>query len=75
MLHPTLNALLHSTFEEHHAIIFNILWEMVVSSNADMKTEAANLLKVLVCANLRIVNFYFHKLFMYDFIPDIGTLY
>ncbi|MQL79844.1 hypothetical protein Taro_012293, partial [Colocasia esculenta] len=36
------------TFEEHHGIIFNILWEMVVSSNANMKINAANLLKVLV---------------------------
>lgn len=37
-----------STFEEHHGIIFNILWEMVVSSNFNMKISAANLLKVLV---------------------------
>ncbi|XP_077253234.1 HEAT repeat-containing protein [Tasmannia lanceolata] len=36
------------TFEEHHGIIFNILWEMVVSSNINMKISAANLLKVLV---------------------------
>ncbi|OVA14259.1 LisH dimerization motif [Macleaya cordata] len=36
------------TFEEHHGIIFNILWEMVVSSNINMKINAANLLKVLV---------------------------
>lgn len=36
------------TFEEHHGIIFNILWEMVVSSNVNMKTNAAALLKVLV---------------------------
>lgn len=36
------------TFEAHHGLIFNILWEMVVSSNEEMKTEAANLLKVLV---------------------------
>ncbi|XP_010279364.1 PREDICTED: lisH domain and HEAT repeat-containing protein KIAA1468 homolog [Nelumbo nucifera] len=36
------------TFEEHHGIIFNILWEMVVSTNANMKISAANLLKVLV---------------------------
>ncbi|KAJ6803207.1 lisH domain and HEAT repeat-containing protein KIAA1468-like protein [Iris pallida] len=36
------------TFEEHHGIIFNILWEMVVSSNENMKTDAANLIKVLV---------------------------
>uniref|UniRef100_A0A5B6Z3K4 LisH domain and HEAT repeat-containing protein KIAA1468 n=1 Tax=Davidia involucrata TaxID=16924 RepID=A0A5B6Z3K4_DAVIN len=36
------------TFEEHHTMIFNILWEMVVSSNIDMKISAANLLKVIV---------------------------
>eukprot|EP00268_Persea_americana_P026110 TRINITY_DN2549_c0_g1_i12.p1 TRINITY_DN2549_c0_g1~~TRINITY_DN2549_c0_g1_i12.p1 ORF type:complete len:1082 (+),score=231.80 TRINITY_DN2549_c0_g1_i12:196-3441(+) len=36
------------TFEEHHGIIFNILWEMVVSSNLNMKISAANMLKVLV---------------------------
>ncbi|XP_057491573.1 LOW QUALITY PROTEIN: uncharacterized protein LOC130777300 [Actinidia eriantha] len=33
-------------FEEHHDMIFNILWEMVVSSNINMKISAANLLKV-----------------------------
>lgn len=37
-----------STFEEHHTMVFNILWEMVVSSNIDMKINAANLLKVIV---------------------------
>nr|XP_015880041.2 RAB11-binding protein RELCH [Ziziphus jujuba var. spinosa] len=36
------------TFEEHHAMIFNILWEMVVSSNINLKVNAANLLKVIV---------------------------
>lgn len=36
------------TFEEHHGMIFNILWEMVVSSNIEMKISAANLLKVIV---------------------------
>ncbi|CAO2817223.1 unnamed protein product [Amaranthus hypochondriacus] len=36
------------TFPEHHNMIFNILWEMVVSSNIDMKISAANLLRVLV---------------------------
>ncbi|WOL17581.1 lisH domain and HEAT repeat-containing protein [Canna indica] len=35
-------------FEEHHGVVFNILWEMVVSSNINMKTNAAVLLKVLV---------------------------
>nr|CAD1834951.1 unnamed protein product [Ananas comosus var. bracteatus] len=36
------------TFEEHQGIVFNVLWEMVVSSNVNMKTNAAILLKVLV---------------------------
>ncbi|KAF6145879.1 hypothetical protein GIB67_028874 [Kingdonia uniflora] len=36
------------TFDEHHGIIFNILWEMVVSSSVNLKMSAANLLKVLV---------------------------
>ncbi|XVF71570.1 hypothetical protein PTKIN_Ptkin12aG0048700 [Pterospermum kingtungense] len=36
------------TFEEHHGMIFNILWEMVVSSNVEMKISAANILKVIV---------------------------
>ncbi|XP_074581900.1 uncharacterized protein LOC141838350 isoform X1 [Curcuma longa] len=35
-------------FQEHHGVIFNILWEMVVSANVNMKTNAALLLKVLV---------------------------
>ncbi|XP_020218710.1 RAB11-binding protein RELCH [Cajanus cajan] len=34
--------------EENHAMIVNILWEMVVSSNASMKINAAKLLKVIV---------------------------
>lgn len=37
-----------STFEEHHGTIFNILWEMVVSSDPDLKANAAALLKALV---------------------------
>ncbi|KAK8289583.1 hypothetical protein V6Z12_D07G200900 [Gossypium hirsutum] len=36
------------TFEEHHGMIFNILWEMVVSSNIEMKISAANILKIIV---------------------------
>ncbi|KAE8726719.1 KIAA1468-like protein [Hibiscus syriacus] len=36
------------TFEEHHGMIFNILWEMVVRSNIEMKISAANILKVIV---------------------------
>uniref|UniRef100_A0A7N2LDW3 HEAT repeat-containing protein n=1 Tax=Quercus lobata TaxID=97700 RepID=A0A7N2LDW3_QUELO len=39
------------TFEEHHGMIFNILWEMVVSSNVNMKISAANLLKAIVPYN------------------------
>lgn len=35
-------------FEEHHGVIFNILWEMVVSSDTNLKTNAAALLKALV---------------------------
>lgn len=35
-------------FEEHHNLVFNILWEMVVSSNMDLKINAAKLLKVIV---------------------------
>lgn len=36
------------TYEQHHYMIFNILWEMVLSSNIRMKTDAANVLKVIV---------------------------
>ncbi|XP_044340192.1 RAB11-binding protein RELCH isoform X4 [Triticum aestivum] len=35
-------------FEEHHGVIFHILWEMVVSSDTNLKTSAAALLKALV---------------------------
>ncbi|XP_019452090.1 PREDICTED: lisH domain and HEAT repeat-containing protein KIAA1468 [Lupinus angustifolius] len=35
-------------YEENHGLIFNILWEMVVSSNVNMKINAAKLLKVIV---------------------------
>ncbi|THU71901.1 hypothetical protein C4D60_Mb04t06400 [Musa balbisiana] len=35
-------------FNEHHGVIFNILWEMVVSANVNMQTNAAVLLKVIV---------------------------
>ncbi|XP_037405556.1 RAB11-binding protein RELCH homolog isoform X3 [Triticum dicoccoides] len=35
-------------FEEHHGVIFHILWEMVVSSDTNLKTSAAGLLKALV---------------------------
>ncbi|KAK9111100.1 hypothetical protein Scep_018619 [Stephania cephalantha] len=45
------------TFDEHQGIIFNILWEMVVSSNANMKMSAANLLKVVVpCVDSKVVS-------------------
>lgn len=33
-------------------MIFNILWEMVVSSNIEMKISAANLLKVIVSLSI-----------------------
>ncbi|WJX77189.1 hypothetical protein P8452_60519 [Trifolium repens] len=36
------------TYEENHGMVFNILWEMVVSSNMSMKINAAHLLKVIV---------------------------
>ncbi|CAI8613407.1 unnamed protein product [Vicia faba] len=36
------------TREENHGMVFNILWEMVVSSNTSMKINAAQLLKVIV---------------------------
>lgn len=35
-------------FEEHHVAVFNIVWEMVVISDANLKTNAAALLKALV---------------------------
>ncbi|CAO2183867.1 unnamed protein product [Urochloa humidicola] len=35
-------------FVEHHGVIFNILWEMVVSSDTSLKINAAALLKALV---------------------------
>ncbi|XP_066311923.1 uncharacterized protein [Miscanthus floridulus] len=36
-------------FVEHHSVIFNILWEMVVSSDTCLKINAAALLRALVC--------------------------
>ncbi|KAG2284730.1 hypothetical protein Bca52824_055950 [Brassica carinata] len=36
------------TFEEHHNMIFGILWEMVVDSTAELKINAAKLLKTIV---------------------------
>ncbi|KAK4426625.1 RAB11-binding protein RELCH [Sesamum alatum] len=36
------------TFEEHHNMIFNILWDMVVSSDEHLKISAANLWKLIV---------------------------
>ncbi|XP_049931986.1 uncharacterized protein LOC116247963 [Nymphaea colorata] len=42
------------TFEEHQGIIFNILWEMVVSPNVTMKIGAANQLKALApCVDVK----------------------
>ncbi|KAL2457553.1 HEAT repeat-containing protein [Forsythia ovata] len=35
-------------FEEYHSMIFNILWELVVSSDINLKISAANFLKVIV---------------------------
>ena len=37
-----------SLFVEHHGVIFNILWEMVVSSDTSLKINATALLKALV---------------------------
>ncbi|KAI4389323.1 hypothetical protein MLD38_001560 [Melastoma candidum] len=36
------------TFEEHHAMIFNVVWDMVVSTSTSMKVNAAHLLKAVV---------------------------
>ncbi|XP_021312173.1 lisH domain and HEAT repeat-containing protein KIAA1468 homolog isoform X4 [Sorghum bicolor] len=36
-------------FVEHHSVIFNVLWEMVVSSGTCLKINAAALLRALVC--------------------------
>ncbi|XP_047954167.1 RAB11-binding protein RELCH [Salvia hispanica] len=36
------------TFEENHSIVFNILWEMIASSDEMLKISAANILKVIV---------------------------
>ncbi|KAL0424018.1 UNVERIFIED_CONTAM: RAB11-binding protein RELCH [Sesamum radiatum] len=36
------------TFEEHHNMIFNILWDMVVNSDEHLKITAANLWKLIV---------------------------
>ncbi|XP_019227790.1 PREDICTED: lisH domain and HEAT repeat-containing protein KIAA1468 [Nicotiana attenuata] len=45
------------TFDEHHNMIFNILWEMVVSSDINMKTMAANLFKVIVpCIDAKVAS-------------------
>ncbi|XLR62990.1 hypothetical protein S83_013662 [Arachis hypogaea] len=35
-------------YEENHGLIFTILWEMVVSTNVNMKINAAKLLKAIV---------------------------
>ncbi|KAL9158443.1 hypothetical protein ABFS82_08G069300 [Erythranthe guttata] len=36
------------TYEENHNIIFNILWEMIASSDVNLQINAANILKVIV---------------------------
>ncbi|VAH76569.1 unnamed protein product [Triticum turgidum subsp. durum] len=41
-------------FEEHHGVIFHILWEMVASSDTYLKTSAAALLKALVVDKIHI---------------------
>jgi hypothetical protein len=50
MLYVNVSHLLSlcSMFEEHHVAVFNIVWEMVVISDANLKTNAAALLKALV---------------------------
>ncbi|KAL1322756.1 hypothetical protein AAHE18_14G219600 [Arachis hypogaea] len=35
-------------YEENHGLIFTILWEMVVSTNVNMKINAAKLLRAIV---------------------------
>ncbi|MED6151176.1 hypothetical protein PIB30_079899 [Stylosanthes scabra] len=35
-------------YEENHGLVFDIIWNMVVSSNEEIKISAANLLKVIV---------------------------
>lgn len=42
-----------SAFEEHHHTIFTVLWELIVSSNANFKIYAADLLKVTVSPILK----------------------
>ncbi|KAG5623644.1 hypothetical protein H5410_008862 [Solanum commersonii] len=45
------------TFDEHHNMIFNILWEMVVSSEINMKATAANLFKIIVpCIDAKVAS-------------------
>lgn len=45
------------TFDEHHNMIFNILWEMVVSSEINMKATAANIFKVIVpCIDAKVAS-------------------
>lgn len=46
-------ALMCSTFEQQHAVILGVLWELVVNPNADVKISAAVLSKALV-SDLRI---------------------
>jgi hypothetical protein len=54
MLYVNVSHLLSlcSMFEEHHVAVFNIVWEMVVISDANLKTNAAALLKALVSVSL-----------------------
>jgi hypothetical protein len=41
---------IYSAFEQHHAAIISVLWELVVNSNADLKISAATIMKILVGA-------------------------
>lgn len=41
-------VLKRSTFEQQHAVILGVLWELVVNTNADVKISAAVLSKALV---------------------------
>lgn len=59
-------------------MVFNILWEMVVSSNIDMKINAANLLKVIVSYSvmeLMLPAILDVNLYLLNFICLVGTIY
>lgn len=54
----------YSTFEEHHNMIFGILWEMVVDSTAELKINAAKLLKTIVSFSTTRAHFHFFSQFV-----------